>query len=116
MLALGDEATDDIPQATKGIVRATREQDATVLLRQCARSHRRVRVVDEAARAALDEPSAARKLIPAARARRPTVEHTHEEERCTIDRNRPKRNSEPTRRRRHGARAVARRVAGDALR
>src|SRR5207237_9321356 len=93
MFSLTDESTDDVPRSPKRLARAPREQDSTALLRKRACSHGGVRVVHEFARAAFDETVPVRKLVPAARARRPTVEHTHGVKRCTINQSRPKKST-----------------------
>ncbi len=78
ILALHEKTADDVPQTAEGLVRAAREQHtAVIVLGQCARSDRRVRVEVEAARPALDDPVAARKLMTAPRTERPSVEHRH---------------------------------------
>src|SRR5207253_1586169 len=79
MFALPHEATDDVPRAAKRIERASSEENAALVLGQRAGGHRGVGVVDESTRAAFDETVAVRKLTPAARARRPSVEQSHEE-------------------------------------
>src|SRR5579864_831555 len=111
MFTFPDETAYDVPRATKRLERTTREQHATVLLRQRARGHGRVRVVRESAGVTLDEAVAVRKLTSAARTHLPSVEQRHEKNLATRDRSNHAR-AFANRTARHAARGDARETRG----